>query len=502
MATQPELNPIQPEQPTYQVPMQTMATGVVIQDTPAALPAAMPTIPPMAEAAPAPAPVQAVQAAPPAIPTMGELPPAAQPVAPAIPTMGVPAPQGSPPPATAAPVAQAPAETVPAAQTAIVPAGQTAIVPATIAACVEGSDSFVTFDKLSLGRMMSNKPEQKTIPGTGPEAKPPCPAQHYYQIGLAYNYGPQERKIIKDFLIEGCEVTAPYGLQSKQGQSGRIEHALMVRFDPGNPEHNAFIDSMNAIHGGAAYILGQNRGAVKLYNFSPEMAVATGLKNPVYRPFDDVTAQPIEGKSPSMFLKCFKRGFTGMEEKTLFTDPDCKPIPWELLSQSEVTFIPLIHVKHIYVGGGKASIQMEMVSALVTKVRGRNTETMQTTTAERYKARNPQAADMVQGQIASLMAARQDSLLTQADHKQEADTQQHGEGQPTFAGIVPTNHTGQQGQATGQQAQYAGQATGQQAQYAGQATGQTIQDFTAAAPQRQPGQLALPAGAPQVTQFN
>lgn len=352
------------------------------------------------------------------------------------------------------------------------------------------NQDYSTYSDFTVTRLSCTPSEQKTIPGTGPQATPPSPPQYYYQIPLMYNFGTTENRILNDFLFEGCEMDTQFGIQSKPGQSGRVEHSIMCRFDANNPEHNRFIESVGQIHAGCAYILSQMKGAVKLYNFNAQMAEATGLKNPIYRARDEVTGEVIQGRAPSMFLKLFSRGKAPMVEQTLFTGFDGKPIPWALMQGVEMKFIPLIHVKRIYVGGGKASIQMEVVSAVVTSIRARNTTTRQAGTIQRLQQARPELADTVAAQLAKLTTDRQDQMLGGA-----VPPEQHAGGdQPTYAGITPTGQRQMANATQGGQQQMA-QITATQPALAPATlpnipalnTGQpTMQDFTAAAPTRPP----------------
>ena len=349
--------------------------------------------------------------------------------------------------------------------------------------------TYATYIDYTNNRLSCTPAEQKTIPGTGPQATPPSPPQNYYQIPLMYNFGTNENKILNDFMLEGCEMESGFGIQSKPGQSGRMEHSVMCRFDNNNPEHIRWIDTMGQLHGGCAYILSQMKGVVKLYNFNAQMAEATGLKNPVYRARDEVTGDVIQGRAPSMFLKLFSRGKGNMVEQTLFTGLDEKPIPWALMQNVELKFIPLIHVKRMYIGGGKASIQMEVVSAIVTSIRARNSTTRQTGTIHQLRTARPELADTVAAQLAKLTTDRQDQML---GGPVMADPPTNGD-QPTFAGVAPTGQRQQAQQYQQQGQQYTAQITpnnGTQATLPGipalGGTQQTMQDFTAGAPTRPP----------------
>lgn len=298
------------------------------------------------------------------------------------------------------------------------------------------NESYTTFSDYTNARLSCTPSEQKTIPNTGPQANPPTAPQYYFQVPLMYDFGSPDKKMMRDFLLEGCEMETKFGIQSKQGPSGRMESSIMCSYDTNNPDHHKWIETMNLIHSGCAYILQAMKGVVKLYNFDAKMAEATGMKHPVYRPRDELTGDIIQGRAPSMFLKLFSRGKPPMVEETLFTDIHGKPIPWSLLRMVEMKFIPLIHIKRIYIGGGKCSIQMEVSSAIVTAVRARGSTTLQLTTIHRLQQTRPELADTVAAQLAKLTTDRQDQLMDGqiSQSNQQATT----ENQPTFAGLVPT----------------------------------------------------------------
>lgn len=297
--------------------------------------------------------------------------------------------------------------------------------------------SFVQFNDYTNLKLSCTPAEQKTIPGTGPNAKPPSPPSYYYQIPLMYNFGTDAHKVLNDFLLEGPEFETGSGITSKPGQSGRLDNSIMIKFDLNNPDHIRFVEINGQIHAGCAWILQQMKGQVKLPHFKAEDPEATGLKNPIYYPRDELSGEIIQGRAPSMFFKLFTRGKAPQIDQTLFTDVNGKPIPWSLLSGVEMKFIPLLHIKRLYIGGGKASIQMEMVSAIVTSIRSRNSTTRQLATIQRLHAERPELSDMVSAQLAKLSSERQEALLgpsvmSMSDHSDPNDSGN----QPTFAGIL------------------------------------------------------------------
>jgi len=302
--------------------------------------------------------------------------------------------------------------------------------------------TYTTYVDCTTARLTCTSPEQKTVPNTGPNATPPSAPQTYYIIPLMYNFAltiEGDRKL-NDFLYEGCEMESPYGITCNEGQSGRKEYSVMCKFDLNDAENVRFIESTNQIHWGCAHILHSMKGVVKLPHFNkdnPEMIEGTGLKNPIFRPRDPTTSEVIQGRAPSMYLKLFNRGKPPMVEQTLFTGLDGKPIPWALLQGVEMKFFPLILVKRIYIGGGKASIQMEVQSAIVTFIRARNTSTRQMTTIQRLQQARPALQDTVSAQLAKLTLDRQEQMLGSMQPPQQ-QAQSSSESQPTYAGITST----------------------------------------------------------------
>ena len=368
--------------------------------------------------------------------------------------------------------------------------------------------TYVTYSDYTNNRLTCTQREEKMVPGTGPGTEKP-PAV-YYQVPLLYNYGHGENKSLNDFMLEGCELESSFGIQSKPGQSGRMEHTLMTKINMNDAEQARFVDSIGQIHAGCCYILGQMKGAVKMFDFNPQ-APGGLFKNPIYRPRDEITGDYIPGRAPSIFFKLFSRGKAPYAEQTLFTGLDEKPIPWTLLQNVEMKFIPLIHIKRVYVGGGKASLQMEVVSAIVTSIRARGTATRQSTTIQRLRTDRPELTDTVAAQLAKITIDRQNQMMGTPD-LQGPETQSTGDEVPTFAGVSPT------GRQPAQPIQSGSQYTPTVASTSGAATlpgipplggtQPTMQDFTTGAPPRPspipavvlPGQTKAPT--PPTLQFN
>lgn len=349
----------------------------------------------------------------------------------------------------------------------------------------------VSYDEFTINKLNCSPPEQKQIPAPPvKDGEKAPPAQHYHQIPLLYDMSNTEVKSLNDLLLEGPELTTRYGIKSEIGLSGKMEHKIMAVFNIADQAHVTFLEKLDIIHSGCAYILGQVKGAVKLPHFNPQMAEATGLKKLVCIQRDDASGEPIPGRAPAIFLKLFSRGKPPMVEQTLFTDLAGKAIPWTLLVGVEMTFIPLFHFKKIYIGGGKPSIQWEIVSAIVTNIKGRNTSTRQTDTLNRLRTARPELADAVSAQLAKLTTDRQEQMLGNniyTPSPSPQDESSESPDQPTFAGITPTGNRAQAAPVYGASVPAMG-ALPTIPSLGGQPT---MGDFTAQAPVRVPA-ISIP----------
>lgn len=252
---------------------------------------------------------------------------------------------------------------------------------------------FVRYSEFDPARVGHNSPESKAIPGKQ--------GQFYQQIILNYNYGTDEKPDVKDLFIELPHVSSS-GISEMAGKEGeKISYSMYVPLNIRDPKCELFIKKYSEMFNKTAAILEKNRVAVKLPAFKGEMSEMCGYKHPIYYPTDKVTGEKIIGRNPSMYVKLHKAGAGHLEEKTLFTDLKRNPIDWKLLYGVEMNMIPLVHVKKIYIGV-KPSLQMEIVSAVVTRLIKKNTETRQSSTIDSWIQQNPDADEKLQEQIAKL----------------------------------------------------------------------------------------------------
>ena len=238
----------------------------------------------------------------------------------------------------------------------------------------------------------------------------------YKEIPLLYNYGTPETPIIDQFFFELPEIKSFGGINSTiEEKPPRVEgdppyikesHAIMFSFDLRDPECKECLTKLDELYMGTAKALGKFKGKVNRMHFNPD-APQGAYKHPVYWKYDTATGERVPGRNPSMWVKL--NHWTN--NKTLFTDIEGNPIDWELLTDVEVKMYPLLHVEKIYCGSGLPSLQIKVVSAVITDIVSINTQTRQTRTIDRLKNKAG-LKDSLAGQLATLRMAKQDVLAS------------------------------------------------------------------------------------------
>ena len=238
---------------------------------------------------------------------------------------------------------------------------------------------------------------------------------NYKEIPLQYNYGTPEHPIVGACFLECPEVLSFGGIVckredpkpgAKEGDAPYVKesYSIMFTFDLQNDECVKCLEKWDQLHKGACYALAKHKGKVGMFSFNPENP-GENLKNPLYYKMDPVTCERVAGRNPTVWVKLnvYK------SNKTLFTDVNGNVIDWALLTDVEVKMIPLIHAEKIYIGGGKASLQLKLASAIVTDIVPINTRSRQTATLDRLKNKKG-LADAVASQLAQMRMERQDAL--------------------------------------------------------------------------------------------
>lgn len=273
---------------------------------------------------------------------------------------------------------------------------------------------------------------ESIVPQTLEEKPIPKSTLKYYELPFKYNYGTKEHPNLSDFLFEGPKFKSTRGLVMKEF-NGKPSWSIMQYLPDKDPVMKAFKDALTKIYYACGFSLSKVKGAVGIREFDFKNPSATGFKNPISFPTDK-EGNIIEGKDPFIYFKIIKT----YDQKTLFTEIDVKKeIRWELLQNVEMEYIPLFHLEKIYIGGGKASLQMKMKSAIVTSIQGKNTSSNQVETAARLKEEDPDAEMSLKDQIAQLMLQRQDEL--ENNTKKTESSVNKTDGGPKITPLDPTN---------------------------------------------------------------
>ena len=253
----------------------------------------------------------------------------------------------------------------------------------------------------------------------------------YNEVPLTYNYGTEESPIIDSCFFECPEVSSFGGINIKtetkpprnEGDPPYVKksYSIMFSFDLQDPECVACLEKLDQLHVGTAQALEKYKGDLSMFSFKAEHPGEL-FKHPVYYKMDPATCERIKGRNPSVWVKLND----WKTNKTLFTDLAGNKVDWALLEDVELKLVPLLHIEKIYVGGGKASLQVKLVSAVITDIIPINTKTRQTRTLDRLKAKAG-LADSVAAQLAELRMAKQDTLDDGDFQPQNANAPEDGQ---------------------------------------------------------------------------
>ena len=249
-------------------------------------------------------------------------------------------------------------------------------------------------------KLLKTSPETKTSkPAIDPKKPELGPQTQQYQIiPIQYEYDiPNEStgnidKVVGGLSMELPEVYTPTGISVDESSSGcqiysqyDITKPEIQQFSsengPANRLYNTYFDRIFDIRGYIGFSAIQSKEGMK------------GIfKNPLlYFTYDKQTCQPIAGKNPTKYFQLISYGKEGsiLRRETVFTLPIIDPatgkyqvVPWKMLKNVEMKYIPLVTFPHIYIGGGKCIIKCHVVSAVITYIVQSNSISRQLVTSE------------------------------------------------------------------------------------------------------------------------
>jgi len=284
----------------------------------------------------------------------------------------------------------------------------------------------VKIETLNPANIIFNSPVEKPIPGTDNKQK-------YQEMSIEYNYGTPERPYRGSFYVECGEVVSSYGIVTSE-LNGRKKRSLQIALPLSSPAAQSIIDGCEKIYKACANVIYQNKTILKLPYFNKDQPEASQFKNPIYFPRDKMTLEIIEGKSPNMYMTLAERG----PNKTTFCDLNENILPWELLENVEMKMIPLIHFEKIYVGANKPSLQMKLISAVVTSVVSKGKMIRQKGTIEALKSTNPDLVNALGAQIQALKSQQPEPQQpTLVDEEDEPVSEPSPPPKPVAAPTLP-----------------------------------------------------------------
>jgi hypothetical protein len=257
----------------------------------------------------------------------------------------------------------------------------------------------INFEKFDFAKLSMSSFNKKQIDQQG--AAPIV----YMESSDKYDYG----NTVDDVFIEGPELFNSGGINEQKNEkfnkkTYQINSKLGTRGK--EPQFKQFLENLKLVHG---QLVIPSKVMVGLQEIPDEM-VPRMIKDMYTKPKDRATQAIIEGMAPSIYFQLFRQGYGIMEQKTTFTGLDGKIIDWSLLRGVEFKYIPLFHVKGMFMGAAAKKITFELKSAVVYDIKARANVIRQTDTISSILLSNPNALKEYEEQLKKLKAD-QDEII-------------------------------------------------------------------------------------------
>ncbi|CAH6418729.1 Hypothetical protein POVN_LOCUS449 [uncultured virus] len=300
--------------------------------------------------------------------------------------------------------------------------------------------SHLDFDPAKLVKTAVESKKSKPKPDPNNPAAPPTSVS-YNECLLMYEYTAQDAKgnpvtVVAPLKIEGPKMFSAQGIQIKPSQNGGDQASIFTTFDLTKPEVAEFVKigdekgngsgCMDKLYRACLQRIFDVRGQVASLARVQRIEGVEGIFGyPIFWKRDPHTSQIVQGQNPSKFWNLVNYGKAGTftrketnfclpipDEKDPGTKekPNWKKLDWKLLTSGvEMLFTPLIAFKKIYIGGGKASMQFEIESAVVTHIVKSNSTTGQSKTLE-SEAQDEDKVKSIRAQVDALTKAFADAM--------------------------------------------------------------------------------------------
>lgn len=262
------------------------------------------------------------------------------------------------------------------------------------------SANCINFTEIDAGNIVWKTPVQKS----SQQAK----GINYHELPAKYKYTPNGGEF--DFVFDGPQMTSKRGAVLNQYNKWHMTSQI----DESNPDHLIFMQKLKEIYdSNVDFIANTNaKHIIGMPMFNP-MTAGMVFRFPIFTPTDD-KGIPIVGASKLFNPSLINSSFPGSTKKTLFTDcsADLNIIDWAFVRDTQVTYIPRFHLAGDYIGGGKISLQIKMISAIVLDIVDSSVTSQQFEVAEQIRKQDPNAVNKLKDTLARIQLERSKSTMT------------------------------------------------------------------------------------------
>lgn len=230
----------------------------------------------------------------------------------------------------------------------------------------------VNYKEIDTSKLKKDKVETKDVPGN---------AGRYSYAKVKYNIGDDRAPLPRSFVVRWPVGVSNFGIQVKtDDKTGRVNYQL--KYVPEKMSDAAdLIESMDILDQWSAKVFEENRIEMEHLDATDTAShlLRKGLNRILYRKKDTMTAQflPLaQDNLPSIYLG-LDAGMHNPDFRTKFqrvvgVDDDGNPImadvPWKLLYDMRVTFVPHVHFYRLCSSGRGQTFQRTLKSAIVIKI--------------------------------------------------------------------------------------------------------------------------------------
>lgn len=229
----------------------------------------------------------------------------------------------------------------------------------------------VDYAKLDVERVIfPDEPETKQIKDANGKKK-----GEYTIMKSKYNVGTPDSPYPRALRVQFPIGTAGRGIQRQTNERGGDDWS--IRYVPDDfTEGEQLLEKMVQLKEHTAKVIHKNRSKFhNIKNTSKYEVVLDNLKDIMYVKTDD-DGERVEGSLPSKFLKLdegnmnpiYRTRFQRVVGKDDHGNPIMEDVPWELLENMAVTFIPIVEFYRVFSGSVGQSLQAKCRSAIVVNI--------------------------------------------------------------------------------------------------------------------------------------